>query len=175
MKHSIKNKGIKRVTTLLAKNVIVNSQMRKTLRIIWNTIIPLKNQKNPWKQNSPENATPKKILLMLPLNLMLMGKKQRLFPHQLTRKAMPIKCILVIYARWGIFSRNFRKPNSNFFTFWYLVQLNDHPILRIPNFNFPNLRCCKVFFSFFLFIITIYIGILCLFWYCYLEKILKKY
>jgi hypothetical protein len=30
----------------------------------------------------------------------------------------------------------------------YLVQLIEHPILRIPNFNFPNLRCCKVFFSF---------------------------
>ena len=28
----------------------------------------------------------------------------------------------------------------------YLVQLIEHPILRIPNFNFPNLRCCKVFF-----------------------------
>ena len=31
---------------------------------------------------------------------------------------------------------------------FYLVQLIEHPILRIPNFNFPNLRCCKVFFSF---------------------------
>ena len=29
-----------------------------------------------------------------------------------------------------------------------LVQLIEHPILQIPNFNFPNLRCCKVFFSF---------------------------
>ena len=31
---------------------------------------------------------------------------------------------------------------------YYLVQLIEHPILRIPNFNFPNLRCCKVGFSF---------------------------
>ena len=30
----------------------------------------------------------------------------------------------------------------------YLVQLIEHPILRIPNFNFPNLRCCKVFLTF---------------------------
>ena len=30
----------------------------------------------------------------------------------------------------------------------YLVQLIEHPILRIPNFTFPNLRCCKVVFSF---------------------------
>ena len=37
---------------------------------------------------------------------------------------------------------------------YYLVQLIKHPILRIPNFNFPNLRCCKVFF--FLFNIKIY-------------------
>ena len=29
----------------------------------------------------------------------------------------------------------------------YLVQLIEHPILPIPNFTFPNLRCCKVFFS----------------------------
>ena len=39
----------------------------------------------------------------------------------------------------------------------YLVQLIEHPILRIPNFNSPNLRCCKVFF--FLFNITSYVGI----------------
>ena len=26
----------------------------------------------------------------------------------------------------------------------YLVQLIEHPILQIPNFDFPNLRCCKV-------------------------------
>ena len=30
----------------------------------------------------------------------------------------------------------------------YLVQLIKHPILRIPNCNFPNLSCCKVSFSF---------------------------
>ena len=30
----------------------------------------------------------------------------------------------------------------------YLVQLIKNPILRIPNFNFPNLRCCNVFLSF---------------------------
>ena len=30
----------------------------------------------------------------------------------------------------------------------YLVQLIKHPILRILYFNFPNLRCCKVVFSF---------------------------
>ena len=30
----------------------------------------------------------------------------------------------------------------------YLVQLIEQPILQIPNFNFPNLRCCKVFLSF---------------------------
>ena len=27
----------------------------------------------------------------------------------------------------------------------YLVQLIEQPISRIPNFNFTNLRCCKVF------------------------------
>jgi hypothetical protein len=30
----------------------------------------------------------------------------------------------------------------------YLVQLIEQPILRIPNFNFPNLRCCKAFLFF---------------------------
>ena len=40
---------------------------------------------------------------------------------------------------------------------YYLVQFIEHPILRIQNFNFPNLRRCKVFF--FLFNITSYIGI----------------
>ena len=30
----------------------------------------------------------------------------------------------------------------------YLVQLIEQPILRIPIFNFPNLRCCKVFLFF---------------------------
>ena len=30
----------------------------------------------------------------------------------------------------------------------YLVQLIKEPILRILNFNFPNLRCCNAFFSF---------------------------
>ena len=30
----------------------------------------------------------------------------------------------------------------------YLIQLIEHPILQIPNFNLPNLRCCKVFFLF---------------------------
>ena len=39
----------------------------------------------------------------------------------------------------------------------YLVQLIKHPILQIPNFNFPNLRCCKVVLSFWY--ITSYIGI----------------
>ena len=34
--------------------------------------------------------------------------------------------------------------NQNYF----LVQLIVHPILWIPNFNFPNLKCCKVFFLF---------------------------
>ena len=53
-----------------------------------------------------------------------------------------------------------RSSSSHFFTipestiffqaiFFYLVQLIEHPILRIPNFNFANLRCSKVFvFSF---------------------------
>ena len=49
----------------------------------------------------------------------------------------------------------------------YLVQLIEHPILRIPNFNFPNLRCCKLFF---LFNIKSYIGI---FGYTYLDINLK--
>ena len=35
-----------------------------------------------------------------------------------------------------------------FFLNLHLVQLIEHPILRIPNFNFPNLRCCKFFFLF---------------------------
>ena len=38
----------------------------------------------------------------------------------------------------------------------YLVQLIEQPILRIPNVNFPNLRCCKCFY---LFNIKSYIGI----------------
>ena len=29
-----------------------------------------------------------------------------------------------------------------------LIQFIKNPILQIPNFNFPNLRCCKVFFLF---------------------------
>ena len=33
----------------------------------------------------------------------------------------------------------------------YLIQLIEHPILGIPNFNIPNLRCWKV--------LTSYIGI----------------
>ena len=45
------------------------------------------------------------------------------------------------------------------FRTYHLVQLIEHPILRIPNFNFPNL--CNVLQSvfFFLFNITSYIGI----------------
>ena len=31
----------------------------------------------------------------------------------------------------------------------YLVQLIEQPILRILNFNFPNLRCCKSVFNLF--------------------------
>ena len=38
----------------------------------------------------------------------------------------------------------------------YLVQLIKHSILLNPNFNFPNSRCCKLFF---LFNITSYIVI----------------
>ena len=38
------------------------------------------------------------------------------------------------------------------FAYYYLVQLIEHPIFRIPNFNFPNLM-------FFLFNIASYIGI----------------
>ena len=34
------------------------------------------------------------------------------------------------------------------FSIFCLVQLIEQPILRIPNFNFPNLRCCKVFLFF---------------------------
>ena len=41
--------------------------------------------------------------------------------------------------------RFFQEPN---FLVYYLVQLIEHPILRIRNFNFPDLWCCKVFFSF---------------------------
>ena len=29
---------------------------------------------------------------------------------------------------------------------YYLVQLIEHPFLQILNYNFPNLRCCKVVF-----------------------------
>ena len=49
-------------------------------------------------------------------------------------------------------------PNlgNSIFPFKYLVQLIEQPILRIPNFNFLNLRCCKVF-SFFC--VESYIGI----------------
>ena len=32
------------------------------------------------------------------------------------------------------------------FAIFYLLQLIEQQILLIPNFNFPNLRCCKVFF-----------------------------
>ena len=39
----------------------------------------------------------------------------------------------------------------------YLIHLIKYPILQIPNFNFPNLRCWKVFF--FLSIIMSHIGI----------------
>ena len=53
----------------------------------------------------------------------------------------------------------------------YLIQLIENPILWIPNFHFPNLRCCKVFWYF---DITSYIGIfrciLILIQNCYLEK-----
>ena len=40
------------------------------------------------------------------------------------------------------------KVISFFFSLWYLVQLNEHPILRISNFNFPNFKCYNVFFAF---------------------------
>ena len=39
----------------------------------------------------------------------------------------------------------------------YLVQLIEQPISRIPNFNFTNLRCCKVFL--FCLCVKSYIGI----------------
>ena len=57
------------------------------------------------------------------------------------------------------FVRKFRKLVNWWFdvTNKYLVQLIKHQILRIPDFNFPNLRCCKVFF--FLFNITSNVGI----------------
>ena len=51
---------------------------------------------------------------------------------------------------WGQFCQKMPKDQ-------YLVQLIKHPMLRIPNFNFPNSRCCKVFF--FLFNTTSYSGI----------------
>ena len=35
-----------------------------------------------------------------------------------------------------------------YFLYNYLVQLIENPILCIPNFNFPNLRCCKVVLSY---------------------------
>ena len=41
--------------------------------------------------------------------------------------------------------------------YWSTNQ-NEQPILRIPNFNFPNLRCCEMFF-FFHFNIKSHIGI----------------
>ena len=47
--------------------------------------------------------------------------------------------ILSIFFRFG----STRKCRS-----LYLVQLIEHPLLRIPNFNCPNLRCYKVFFLF---------------------------
>jgi len=43
------------------------------------------------------------------------------------------------------------------FILLHLVQLIEHPIFQIPNFIFPNLRCCKV--CVFLFNVTSYIGI----------------
>ena len=41
-----------------------------------------------------------------------------------------------------------RPCNWNYHFLKYLIQFIEHPILWIPNFNFPNLRCFKVFFSF---------------------------
>ena len=46
---------------------------------------------------------------------------------------------------------NFSRDQRNLFKVFhkhYLVQLIEQPILRFPNFNFTNLRCCKVFLFF---------------------------
>ena len=48
----------------------------------------------------------------------------------------------------------------------YLVQVIEHPILQIPNFNFPNLRWYKM---------TSYIGIFGCIWYWFKTFIWKKY
>ena len=37
----------------------------------------------------------------------------------------------------------------------YLVHLIKQPILQISNFNFPNFRCCKVFFIYFAYIVIL--------------------
>ena len=57
------------------------------------------------------------------------------------------------------------KYNSNFhesFQVLFLVQLIEQPILRIPNFNFLDSSCCKVFL--FIFCGKSYIGIFDVFW-----------
>ena len=61
----------------------------------------------------------------------------------------PMPRIAYAMAKGGLISENF----SHF----YLVQLIKQPILRIRNFNFPNLRCCKVFLFFLC--VKSYIGI----------------
>ena len=60
----------------------------------------------------------------------------------------------LVVQRWEFFDlfielvkERIAKSQASFCKY-YLVQLIEHPILRIPNFNFPNLRRCKVFFSF---------------------------
>ena len=63
----------------------------------------------------------------------------------------------VIFLSHNLFNRS-NNQSWNYETwFLYLVLLMKRPILQIQNFNFPNLRCCKVVF--FLFDIVSYIGI----------------
>ena len=57
---------------------------------------------------------------------------------------------------------------ENMLSHLYLVQLIKQPILRIPNFNFPNLRCCKVFWSFWY--KESYMPFVGVLWYCDLVK-----
>ena len=60
-----------------------------------------------------------------------------------------VTCISILLLYFSKFNVSQKKIHKTSFLDQYLVQLIKHPILRIPNFNFPNLvRCCKVFFSF---------------------------
>ena len=69
-----------------------------------------------------------------------------------------LKMFALIFISLSASNTQFYESRISLFTFWLffpdksfkLISKYTPKILWIPNFNFPNLRCCKVFFFFFI-------------------------